>query len=80
MKAADRSTSDGDKCERKDLSCEDRAGTIDEFCKRRHVQRGMHDHNSHREQPYSSEFHESAQIIPRGQQQPNRQRRSRKSI
>ena len=80
MKSADRAASNGNKAKRKDFPREHRSIAIDKFRQRRHQYVRPHQKYSRRQRKNRTGFNERAQIIPRREQQPHRQRRRGKSI
>src|SRR5438128_1324811 len=80
MEAADGPARDGDEGKRKEASGKDRAGAVDETGKSGHLQRGPDGDDSDDQDGDGAQFHKGAQVIARGQQQPNRHGRSGKAI
>src|ERR1700688_1401854 len=71
MKATNRSASDGDERERKNLARKHGPGAVHKPSERWHVQRGMQRHNADTEKPDRAQLHKGAEIIARRQQQPH---------
>ncbi len=80
MEAGDRAAGDGDKQEREQVAGPYRAGTIDKLGQRRHRQGRAHNQDANRQPHDGADFQEGGEIIARGQQQPDRQYRSHKSV
>src|SRR5215469_5184837 len=71
MESADGSAGDGDERKWKHLAGEDRPSAVDEASKSGHVQCGMYSNNPDAKKADGTEFHESAQVVARGEQQPD---------
>src|ERR1700686_5587039 len=71
MEAANRSASNRDESERKNLSRQHGPGAVHKPSERWHVQRGMQRHNADTEKPDRAQLHKGAEIIARRQQQPH---------
>ena len=78
VKAGDRAAGDGDEAERENFAGEDGAGAVDEARERGHLQRRAHEQDADGERAIDAELHESAEIIARSEQQPDRQRAGEK--
>ena len=73
VKTADRPARDGDETERKEPPRHDRTRAVDERSERGHLQNRQHEQRAEREGKDGAELHESAQVIARREEQPDRQ-------
>ena len=65
MEARNRAAGNGDEHERKKMAGNYRAAAVRELCYRRHLQYGMHDHDSDGKQADRADFHVGGKVITR---------------
>ena len=70
----------GDKQEGEQAAGEYRAGAVDEFGDRRHLQGRVHYHDTDGQRYDGTDFQESGEVIARGEQQPHRQYGGHKAV
>ena len=73
VKTGNRPAGNGDETERKNLSSDDQAGTVNELRQCGHLQIGQEEQDAKREREDRAELHERAEVIARREQQPHRQ-------
>ncbi len=80
MEARYRTTCNGDKQEREQVTGPDRASTVNKLGQSWHGQRRTHDQNPYRQTNNGADFQEGREVITRGQQQPHRQHGGDKAV
>ncbi len=80
MEPRDGAAGDGDEAERKDLAREHRPVAVDEAGERRHVDLRLHEENAHGHGEDRPHLDEGGEIVPRREQEPNRQGRRGEAV
>jgi hypothetical protein len=80
VKSRDGAARNGDEHKRKHVAAEDRPGTVDELCERRHFDFRVQDHDRDRERDDRADLHERRQIVAWREQQPDRQHRCGEAV